>query len=140
MLLEGNAFSTDVYLTVEVDPTLIIYTTLTESDLILTTVVYIPACYITNIKDFPKKAPLVSLENGLVGATIKGYAYNAATGKTLVDASGIMQEHTCMIVDKIKLRVAISLIENPQDIYVGLVYSGTTGTDVIYLLLNNITE
>tara|TARA_R100000655_G_scaffold2992_6_gene11244 strand:- start:3838 stop:5778 length:1941 start_codon:yes stop_codon:yes gene_type:complete len=140
MLLEGDAFATDVYLTLEVDPTITTYTTLTETNLILTTVVYIPACYITNIKEFPKKAPLVSLENGLVGATIKGRAYDAVTGGTLLDASGLMQEHTCIIVDKIKLRVAASLVENPQDIYIGLVYSGTTGTDVIYLLLNNITE
>jgi hypothetical protein len=130
LLLTGKTVKTQVYVTVLIDPTYTTYTSIETSNLDLTSIAYIATESIIDVKEFPKTTPLISMENGLVGANIKGYEYNVATGQSNT------VETTCKIIDKMEILVSDILTQ----VYVCVLYSGTTGSDKLYVPFTSVTE
>ena len=130
LLLPGNTVKTQVYVTVLIDPAYTTYTSISASNLDLTSVAYITVESIVDVKEFPKTPPLISMDHGLVGANIKGYEYNVVTGESN------LLETTCKVTDRMEILVSGVLTQ----VYVCIVYSGTTGSDKLYIPFTAVTE
>jgi len=130
MLMNAYTHPVQVYITIKIDPAYTTYTSIDASNLLLTQVVYIPANLIEEVTEFPETPPLISQEEGLLGANIKGYKYNIGTGVT---DSALT---TCRVIDRVRINVNNVL----TDVYVCVLYTGTTGTDKIYIPIHLLSE
>ena len=126
LAISSNDKVVDAYIAIMVSPTLSTYTSIASSDLILTTVYYIPATKITSVLDFPLTNPLITQSNGLKGARILGKSFNTTTGR--IDSNLV----ECLVTDKTEFYKTDKTITA----YVGLKTSGTgnlTGGEVVYV-------
>jgi hypothetical protein len=126
----------DIYITVLISPSISEYTSISATDLVLTTIQYIPANKITSILEFPSSNPLIIQSQGLKGARIEGNRYAENTNKISKTLS------TCLIIDKIEIKKG----EKSISVYIGIKTSGienSIGEEIIYIptyLVKSIVE
>lgn len=128
--LSINGDIEEAYVVALIDPSYTTYTSISSSNLRLTAVTYVTSNSITQIKEFPKTPPLISLEHGLVGANIKGYEYNVSKQQSDVE------ESTCKVIDKTKIIIDGVLTE----VCVCVLFSGTTGSNKLHIPFTSITS